>query len=278
MTKARVDITNTGSREGDEVAELYLHQRVASVTQPVMRLIGFERVSLKPGEKRTAEFTITPHMLSMLNTDMHRVVEPGIFDIMVGPSSDNTQKVSLKVTDLNGQAGTPAAPRPKGSESGVVSNFDDLKIGANFGSWEVMTDSVMGGKSTATMDAVPGGANGSKGAMRVEGENVKGAGFIFAGALYFPGGSMTQPADLSDKKDISFWAKGDGKTCRFLIFTESHGQNPTFRTFVAGPEWKQYTFSLASLGTDGHDLSGLGFLSPATPGKFEFYIDQVEIK
>ena len=50
-----------------------------------MRLIGFERIRLKPGEKRTVEFTITPHMLSMLNTDMHRVVEPGIFDIMVGP-------------------------------------------------------------------------------------------------------------------------------------------------------------------------------------------------
>ncbi|MFY9727767.1 MAG: CIA30 family protein [Bryobacteraceae bacterium] len=278
VTKAQVDITNTGSREGDEVAELYLHQRVASVTQPVMRLIGFERIRLKPGEKRTVEFTITPHMLSMLNTDMHRVVEPGIFDIMVGPSSDDTKKVSLKVTDLNGQAGTPAAPRPKGSESGVVSTFDDLKVAANFGSWEVMTDSVMGGKSTATMDAVAGGANGTKGAMRVTGENVKGAGFVFAGAFYSPGGGMMQAADLSDKKNIGFWAKGDGRTCRFLVFTETQGQNPTFRSFVATPEWKQYTFPLTSLGTDGHDLSGLGFISPAGLGKFEFFIDEVEIK
>ncbi len=278
VTKARVDVTNTGSREGDEVAELYLHQRVASVTQPVMKLIGFERISLKPGEKRTVEFTITPHMLSMLNTDMHRVVEPGIFDVMIGPSSDDTKKVALKVTDLNGQAGTPVAPRPKGSESGVVSNFDNLKIGANFGSWQVMTDSVMGGKSTATMEAVAGGANGTKGAMRVAGENVKGAGFVFAGAFYSPGPGMMQPADLSDKKDISFWAKGDGKTCRLLVFTETKGQNPTFRSFVATPEWKQYTFSLASLDTDGHDLSGLAFLSPTGLGKFEFFIDEVEIK
>jgi len=278
VAKARVDVANTGSREGEEVAQLYLHQRVASVTRPVMQLKGFERISLKPGEKRTVEFTITPDMLSMLDADMHRVVEPGIFDLMVGPNSADTKKVALKVVDLNGQAGTPSAPRPKAAESGVVSNFDDLKIAANFGSWTAMTDQVMGGKSTAIMEAVPGGANGSKGAMRVAGENVKGAGFVWAGVMYGPGPAIMQPADLSDKKTISFWAKGDGKTCRFWVFTESQGQMPTFRTFVATPDWKQYTFSLESLGTDGHDLSGLGFLSPDGLGKFEFFIDEVEIK
>jgi beta-glucosidase len=276
--KASVDITNTGSREGDEVAELYLHQRIASVTQPVMQLKGFERVTLKPGEKRTVEFTINAQMLSMLNTDMHRVVEPGIFDVMVGPSSDDTKKVALKVVDLNGQAGTPAALKPKGSESGVVSNFDDLKVTANFGSWTVMTDSMNGGKSTATMEAVAGGANGTKGAMRVSGENVKGSGFVFAGAVFSPGPGMMQGADLSDKKSISFWAKGNGKGCRLLIFSEAKGGNPTFRTFVATPEWKQYTFSFESLATDGSDLSALAFLSPPGEGKFEFFIDEVEIK
>jgi beta-glucosidase len=278
VTKARVDITNTGSREGDEVAELYLHQRVASVTRPVMQLKGFERITLKPGEKRTVEFTINSGVLSLLNTDMHRVVEPGIFDVMVGSSSDNTQKVALKVVDLNGQAGTPATLKPKGSESGVVSNFDDLKIAANFGSWTVMTDSMNGGKSTATMDAVAGGANGTKGAMRVAGENVKGSGFMFAGAVYSPGPGMMQGADLSDKKNIGFWAKGNGKTCRLLIFTDTKGGNPTFRTFVATPEWKQYTFSFESLATDGHDLSALAFLGPPGEGKFEFLLDEVEIK
>jgi len=277
-SKARVDVTNSGSRAGDEVVQLYVHERVSSVTQPVMQLKGFERITLQPGEKRTVEFTITPDMLSMLNADMHRVVEPGIFDVMVGPSSADTKKAALKVTDLNGQAGTPPAPKPKGSESGVVSTFDDLKVSAHFGAWAVLTDSVMGGKSTAAMEAVAGGANGSKGALRVAGENVKGAGFMFAGVFYSPGSGMMQPADLSDKKSISFWAKGDGKTCRLLVFTETQGQNPTFRSFVAAPEWKQYVFPFASLGTDGHDLSGLGFLSPAGTGKFEFYIDEVEIK
>jgi beta-glucosidase len=95
--KASVDITNTGSREGDEVPQLYIHQKIASVTRPVMQLKGFQRITLKPGEKKTVEFTITPEMLSMLNVDMHKVVEPGVFEIMVGPSSDQASTVPLSV-------------------------------------------------------------------------------------------------------------------------------------------------------------------------------------
>ncbi|HZU24702.1 MAG TPA: glycoside hydrolase family 3 N-terminal domain-containing protein [Bryobacteraceae bacterium] len=97
QTTASVDITNTGAREGDEVAELYIHQRVASVTRPVMELRGFERVHVKPGEKKTVAFRLGPRELEMLNRDMHWVVEPGTFDVMVGPSSDKTSRVSLQV-------------------------------------------------------------------------------------------------------------------------------------------------------------------------------------
>ena len=96
-TTVSVDVTNTGSREGDEVAELYIHQRVSSVTRPVMELRGFQRLGLKPGEMKTVEFKLTPRDLQMLNQDMHWVVEPGVFDIMVGPSSDQTSSVPLQV-------------------------------------------------------------------------------------------------------------------------------------------------------------------------------------
>jgi len=96
-TTVSVDVTNTGSREGDEVAEMYIHQRVASVTRPVMELRGFERLGLKPGEMKTVQFKLTPRDLQMLNRDMHWVVEPGVFDIMVGPSSDQTSSVPLQV-------------------------------------------------------------------------------------------------------------------------------------------------------------------------------------
>ncbi len=74
-----------------------MHQRLASVTRPVMELRGFERVTLKPGEKKTVHFRITPIELQMLNRDMHWVVEPGTFDIMVGSSSTQTTSVQLVV-------------------------------------------------------------------------------------------------------------------------------------------------------------------------------------
>jgi beta-glucosidase len=93
----RVDITNTGNRAGDEVAQLYIHQRLASVAQPVMALKGFRRVTLKPGEKTTVEFKVTPDTLSIIDENMRRVVQPGTFDIMVGASAAQTTTVTLEV-------------------------------------------------------------------------------------------------------------------------------------------------------------------------------------
>jgi len=95
--KVSVEITNTGKREGDEVAELYVHPAVSSVTQPVMQLKGFDRITLKPGEKKTVTFTVTPEMLSILNLDMHHVVEAGVYELMVGSSSNKTSTVRLTV-------------------------------------------------------------------------------------------------------------------------------------------------------------------------------------
>jgi len=92
-----VDVTNTGNRAGDEVAEMYIHQRVASVTQPVKQLRGFRRVTLKPGEKTTVQFRLTPKELQILDRDMHWRVEPGTFDVMVGPNSNQTTSVPLNV-------------------------------------------------------------------------------------------------------------------------------------------------------------------------------------
>ncbi len=150
--KVSVEVTNTGSREGDEVAELYLHQRVASVTQPVMKLTGFERVTLKPGEKRTVEFNVTPEMLKIWDINMRRVIEPGVFELMVGPSSDDTKTIKLTVAGLSGETGKPVAttPVPAGSESGVVSTFDDGKVAANYGMWIPAGDSMNGGKSKSS--------------------------------------------------------------------------------------------------------------------------------
>jgi len=92
-----MDVTNTGDREGDEVPQLYVHQQVASVTRPVKQLAGFRRVHLKAGETTTVEFPVGPAALSLIDMDMHPVVEPGLFDIMVGPSSAKTETITLEV-------------------------------------------------------------------------------------------------------------------------------------------------------------------------------------
>ncbi|HLZ41584.1 MAG TPA: glycoside hydrolase family 3 N-terminal domain-containing protein [Candidatus Sulfotelmatobacter sp.] len=95
--KISVDVTNTGSRAGDEVAQLYVHQRVASRTRPVKQLEGFKRVTLEPGQKITVDFMITPDNLSLIDVNMNKVVEPGTFDLMVGPDSVDTASVPLEV-------------------------------------------------------------------------------------------------------------------------------------------------------------------------------------
>ncbi len=82
-----VEVQNTGDREGKEIVQLYVHDTVASVTRPIKELKGFEKILLKPGEKKTVKFTLTPDQLSFYNRDMNLVVEPGTFDVMVGGNS-----------------------------------------------------------------------------------------------------------------------------------------------------------------------------------------------
>jgi len=95
--KVSVDVTNTGDREGDEVPQLYIHQRVSSVTRPVLALRGFQRVHLKPRETTTVTFTLSPSDLSIYDERMQRVVEPGVFDILIGTSSNTTLTSQLQV-------------------------------------------------------------------------------------------------------------------------------------------------------------------------------------
>jgi hypothetical protein len=126
------------------------------------------------------------------------------------------------------------------------------------------------------------GATGTKGAMQVTGEIVTGGQFLFAGALFSPATAPMQPANLSSKKEISFWAKGDGASYTLIVLTESRngqsGEAPAMTSFVAGPDWKQYTFPFSAFETDGGDLSGIGFIKVGQPGKFQFELDQVEIR
>lgn len=92
-----VEVENTGRRAGDEVVQLYIRDLVATMTRPVKELKGFQRVSLQPGEKRRVEFVLGPEHLGFWNREMRYVVEPGTFQVMVGPNSVDVLEAKFDV-------------------------------------------------------------------------------------------------------------------------------------------------------------------------------------
>lgn len=92
-----VPVRNTGASAGDETVQLYVHQLVSSVTRPIKELKAFERIALAPGESKTVTFVLGPEAFRMWNASMQRVVEPGAFEIMVGPNSVDLKKALLRI-------------------------------------------------------------------------------------------------------------------------------------------------------------------------------------
>jgi beta-glucosidase len=84
-----VDVTNTGTRAGDEVVQLYVRLPQASVTRPVKELKGFQRLHLQPGERRSVRFVLQANQCAYLNEALELVVEPGTLEIMIGTSSED---------------------------------------------------------------------------------------------------------------------------------------------------------------------------------------------
>lgn len=94
-----VDVTNTGSREGDEVVQLYVRVPAASVTRPVKELKGFARITLAPGQRKRVTFHLTANQLGFYDRRMDFVIEPGTVEVMVGSSSEDIRAAgSFEIT------------------------------------------------------------------------------------------------------------------------------------------------------------------------------------
>jgi beta-glucosidase len=91
------DVANTGRYEADEVVQFYTHQLAASVARPVRELRGFERIHLKPGEKRAVSFTIGTGDVAFYNENMQLVTEPGAFEAWIAPDSASGPKVTFEI-------------------------------------------------------------------------------------------------------------------------------------------------------------------------------------
>jgi beta-glucosidase len=94
---ASMDVTNTGGIKGDDVAQLYINDPVASISQPVRRLRGFQRVTLDPGQKKTVSFTLDKSDFGFYDNRGKFVVEPGTIDVYAGDSSTADLKRSFTV-------------------------------------------------------------------------------------------------------------------------------------------------------------------------------------
>lgn len=86
---ATITVTNTGNYDADEVVQLYIHDVAASISRPVKELKGFQRIHLAKGESKDINFTVTPDLLKFYDYDLNLVLEPGLFEIMVGPDSSD---------------------------------------------------------------------------------------------------------------------------------------------------------------------------------------------
>lgn len=97
--EASVTVTNTGNSDGHEIVQLYIHDKVASVTRPVKELKGFQKINLKKGESKTVTFKISVEDLKFYNSKMEYGVEPGEFEIAIAPSSDFRFEHTFKLLD-----------------------------------------------------------------------------------------------------------------------------------------------------------------------------------
>jgi beta-glucosidase len=95
--KATVTIKNTGSRDGDEIAQLYISDRVASISRPVKELKGFQRIHLAAGESKDVTFDVTPELLKYYDGNLNYVLDPGEFLLMIGPNSRDAKQVTFTV-------------------------------------------------------------------------------------------------------------------------------------------------------------------------------------
>jgi beta-glucosidase len=95
---ASVMLTNSGSRAGEEVVQLYVRDRVGSITRPVKELKGFQKVALQPGESRQVTFTLTAEQLKFYNANLQWTAEPGDFWVFIGdsPTTENKAAFELK--------------------------------------------------------------------------------------------------------------------------------------------------------------------------------------
>ncbi len=181
----------------------------------------------------------------------------------------------------NGHAVDRAAPveTVEAIEPGPVSDFE-AGMEARFGSWSATSDRMLGGDSSALLERVAGGADGSAGALRVSGEVRAQAAQRWAGALFSPATQPMQAVDASSARELVFRLRGDGRELAVLLFHGAGGPAPpALRTVSSTPEWVEHRLPLAGFSAaDLSRLRGIGFTAGDPAGAFWFELDAVALR
>jgi hypothetical protein len=96
--------------------------------------------------------------------------------------------------------------------------------------------------------------------------------------MFSPGSHLFESSNLSSKKAIRFWIRGDGRPYRLMFFTKSGGYNPAIQSLTVTTEWKEVTIPFSAFQTDGHDITAILFCAGGSPGAFTFSIDDVRLE
>ena len=172
-----------------------------------------------------------------------------------------------------GSAG--AGPQPEVARvpaETLVADFED-GFEASFGAWDVTTDQLTGGSSSADVAV-------RDGALAVTGEIAAGVPFPWAGVIWMPGGQPMQPVDFSGREAVRFRTRGDGRQYSVMLISsaEPAGPPPTV-TFTAPGEWTQVEIPLEDFPTATPEIiAGLAFVSEGPVGPFSFEVDEVEVR
>ena len=164
---------------------------------------------------------------------------------------------------------TEVAPAPTET---LVADFED-GLEATFGSWDLTTDEMSGGSSSASMAV-------RDGALVVTGEIAPGVAFPWAGVIWMPGKQFMQPVDFSDREVIRFRTRGDGREYSVMLISSAAptGLSPTV-TFIAPAEWTQVEIRLEDFPMATPEIiAGLAFVAEGPVGGFGFEVDDLELR
>lgn len=169
-------------------------------------------------------------------------------------------------------ASAEATPVMLAPEDRLISDFED-GVDASFGSWQVTTDAMRGGGSSAELSA-------ETGALRVQGELLADSPYPWSGAMYIPAEGGMLPLRFEGRSEIRFRVRGDGRTYQLMVFRSATPAGaPPMAAFTAGPDWTEVVMPLDGFGGgEAEVIAALAFVAVQAPGSYALELDDLEIR